>query len=373
MLKLWYIANYRLPSSRAHGIQTVAMCQALAQQGMAVTLVLPRRRFSQPEAIGSFYNLKPLFSIRNIPCVDLVGMIPVLGFWLQSLTFMIGVWFSLVRCPADTAIYSRDPFSAYILSFTGRRVIFEIHQFPRKLKWWHKLFFRRPIFFVAISQALVSELKQLGIAEKRVLLAPDGVDLELFPSQKTSEECRRLFRLPAEKKLLVYTGSLSREKGLAVMMESLSLLPADFLLVIAGGSTAEIKQWTDQLYQDQLAKVQWLGWLPHQQIPDVLQAADILIIPNSGRYRSSGRYTSPLKLYEYLSTAKPLVAADVESLRSIMAEQAGVFYFQPDQASSFVAAVGLATRDISHQYRRAASGYSWSNRAESIIRNFLNV
>ena len=53
---LFYIANVRMPTEKAHGIQVAKMCEAFASFGAAVTLVLPKRG-SQGD-IAAAYGVK---------------------------------------------------------------------------------------------------------------------------------------------------------------------------------------------------------------------------------------------------------------------------------------------------------------------------
>lgn len=41
--ELLYIANYRMPTERTHGLQVAKMCEAFAAEGIDVTLLVPRR------------------------------------------------------------------------------------------------------------------------------------------------------------------------------------------------------------------------------------------------------------------------------------------------------------------------------------------
>ena len=43
-MKITYLANIRIPTEKAHGIQIMKMCQAFANQGVRVELVVPKRK-----------------------------------------------------------------------------------------------------------------------------------------------------------------------------------------------------------------------------------------------------------------------------------------------------------------------------------------
>ncbi len=53
--KLIYIANARIPTEKAHGLQTMTMCEAFALKGFNLQLILPRRFNSIKEDPFKYY------------------------------------------------------------------------------------------------------------------------------------------------------------------------------------------------------------------------------------------------------------------------------------------------------------------------------
>src|SRR4030042_3301701 len=78
-MKLLYIENIRIPTQKAHGIQIIKTCEALALQGCQVELILPTRENSIFKGINPFqyYGVKKIFKIKKIISID--------PFWLMKL------------------------------------------------------------------------------------------------------------------------------------------------------------------------------------------------------------------------------------------------------------------------------------------------
>ena len=81
-MKIAYIQNVRIPTERAHGIQIMKMCEALARLGHDVELIVPRRSNLLKENPFNYYGIRKTFKIRKLPCLDLIplnkyGQIPV--------------------------------------------------------------------------------------------------------------------------------------------------------------------------------------------------------------------------------------------------------------------------------------------------------
>ena len=64
-MKILYIANARMPTEKAHGIQIMKTCEAFAELGHEVELILPWRFNPIKEDIFEYYNVKKNFKIKK--------------------------------------------------------------------------------------------------------------------------------------------------------------------------------------------------------------------------------------------------------------------------------------------------------------------
>lgn len=65
-MKLYYIENLRIPTEKAYGIQIMKMAEAFADQGIEVTLVLPKKYTQIKEDPFVYYQVKRNFKIKRI-------------------------------------------------------------------------------------------------------------------------------------------------------------------------------------------------------------------------------------------------------------------------------------------------------------------
>src|SRR5512147_1262730 len=73
-MRIAYIADMRLPTEKAHGLQIVENCAALAEGGADVTLVVPRRfntRALRRVEPWDYYSVSRSFAVVRLPCIDL--------------------------------------------------------------------------------------------------------------------------------------------------------------------------------------------------------------------------------------------------------------------------------------------------------------
>ena len=118
------------------------------------------------------------------------------------------------------------------------------------------------------------------------------------------------------------------------------------------------------------------GRQPHQKIPLYLKAADVLVLPNKKGESISEKYTSPLKLFEYMVSQRPIVASNLPSIREILNENNAIL-FEPNNFKSLALGIKklIQNKDLAeHLANQAwleAQKYTWSTRTKKII-EFIN-
>ena len=93
-MKLYYIANARMQTEMAHGVQIAKMCEAFAALGNEVTLVLPALG-AHPDFFAA-YGVRENFRIHYLPVLDLPLRLPG-AFALLVLSFAIAVRIWLLK------------------------------------------------------------------------------------------------------------------------------------------------------------------------------------------------------------------------------------------------------------------------------------
>ena len=138
---------------------------------------------------------------------------------------------------------------------------------------------RRATGLLAVSQGLVEGMAALGIPREKIGLHRTGLDADLFrPYDRRL--CRGQFGLPRDRPVLATVGALIPRKGQRFVIEALTNLP-DAILLIAGHGP-------DEAMLRELAKtigvaerVHFLGAVPHGELPVLLNAADVFVLPSS--------------------------------------------------------------------------------------------
>lgn len=385
-MRLVYLANNRIPSEKANSLQIMQMCRAFLKQGAEVTLLVPRRM--QPRVMRgvsdpfAYYGIAERFPIERVPCLDALEVAPARlqhpAFALQSATFAASLAANLASRPADV-YYSRDPLSTVMLALMPasirRGAVYEAHTFPgpgprRDLHLWA---IRRIGKLVCITQGLADEYAARGVETSRLLVAPDAVELERFTAMPAKEEARASLGIPLDRKVACYTGHLYRWKGAHTLALASGLLPHEYLVYLVGGTEEDQESLRRFVAERGLSRATLAGHLSPKQVVSYLAAADVLVLPNSGADLRSSRYTSPMKLFEYMAARRPIVASDLPALREVLCHEENAILVRPDDPAALAEGIARAGSDAALSARLAESawrdvqGFSWNARARHIL------
>lgn len=373
MKKILYIANIRLPTEKAHGLQIMKTCEALARQGIEVELIIPKRFNTFKNDQFAFYNVVNNFKIIKVWCLDLISLniFDKLGFWIESYTFYRSIK-NYLRGQSEAVYYTRDISIAYWLSKIVSQVYYEIHTLPIKLSRCHYEAWERAAGLVVISEGLKQELVRRGVSQEKILVARDSVDARQFKINESLEECRKKLNLSLNQKIVVYTGHLYKWKGVDILVEAGKFLLPDIHIYIVGGTIKDLKKIRQKYHSP---NVHIVGWQEHSLIPYWDKAADVIVLPNSAKEKIGALYTSPLKLFEYMASGTPMVISDLPAMREVVKEGEVVF-FRPDDNNGLAVAIRFVfenrsyCREVAKNLQENVAQYSWETRA-TLIKNFI--
>lgn len=378
MKKFIYIANVRMPTEKAHGIQIMQTLSALARNipsGAQMRLVVPRRVNKIKLNPAEYYGLRFDFQIKKLPCIDLMFLPVFKAFWfgIESVSFTVfaAAYFLFER---NAVFYTRDALIATMLAALGKKVFYEIHDLPVGKSRLHNWAWKRSRGLIAISDGLKRGLVGRGIDEKKIIVARDAVDIGKFNVAESQKECRQKLNLPLDKKIILYSGHLYAWKGADVLLEAARSFPfakrPGIMFVFVGGTDEDVIRFRKSA--DGLSHIFIAGHRPHQEIPFWLKAADILVMPNSAKEDISRLYTSPMKLFEYMASGRPVVASDLPAFREVLNES-NAFLVAPDSADAIINCVlrlldNLGDADLRAKRAEAdVRDFTWDRRAVRIL------
>src|SRR3989344_745553 len=376
MLKIKYITNVRIPSPRAQAYAIMKMCEEFGRASADVELIIPERKHSEiREDPFKYYKIEEKFRINRVKSIDLLGPFFVFGklfYWVDIISFLCSLFFRKIVVEGYI-VYTRDFLIPTIFS-RKNFVCLELHEIPTS-KFLFKFLIKKPKLFFVLNQNIKNILIGFGVPTEKIHIAPSGVDLNEFKIALSQEEARTKLGLQLDKKTIVYTGHLYKWKGVGTLAEAAKKLP-EYTFVFVGGVSPQIDEFKKNF--GSYSNIVIHPFQERNMMPLYNAAADVVVIPNSQYSNISSSYTSPLKLFEYMASKKPIIVSDLPSMREVLNEK-NCFFAEADNPESFAEVIKkvienseLSVKAVETAFQDVQK-YSWTKRAQNILQEISNI
>ncbi|MBZ0278340.1 MAG: glycosyltransferase [Anaerolineae bacterium] len=394
-MKLLYIADIRLPTEKAHGLQIMQNCEAFAQAGAEVTLWVARRiniaELRGVRDVWAHYGVRPVFGLRHLPTLDLLPLVPDRNDWLarvifyiQLATFILAALLRALFTPADV-IYSRDALVILALSLVKprRALAYEAHRLNagRAGRWLQGQVVRRAGTVIAVTQKLADGLVEAGANPARVIVAHDGIRRERFQDMPSQAEARRALGWPEDAFIVGYVGrlqTLSMDKGVGTLVTALAGVEG-VSLGLVGGPDDMAEAFRQHWLGLGLDASRFLnaGQVAPERVPLCLSALDICAMPFPWTTHFA-YYASPMKIFEYMASGRAIVASDLPSTAEVVTHEKSALLVPPSDTGALAAAIirlrddaGLRGRLAQQAQQTVLAHYTWEARAQAILNKIM--
>lgn len=355
MAILFYISPSDFDEDFANTIQTKKMSKYFSDHIPTYTIA----HGTKDKQIQFLYLIRPLFS-----------------HFVKSLTFSIfalGIVLRLSNINEDQKkyIYTRSVYTALLFVLFGfRNVMLEVHDIRKNsISYFAHLWLASyKIAYVAISSPLRSCLISLKAKYISIKVFPDAHDNPVLSIQEGIDNYRDIRqRFNNVNKLSIgYFGKIAPHKGQELLTNIINDYSSSFDFHIYSKDHLKLKNLNCFTCE-----------VPHDRVFESITKMDILLMTgvSSSSNFSHGNFTSPLKLYEYLSSLKPILYFPVGDLES---ELKGTLSAPFVYSSGFLSALSelLNAEDyvnLIQQTANLAHKRTWKNRCELIVRELNNV
>jgi len=327
-MKILMLAPEPYFQSRGTPISVYFRLKALSSLGHEVDLVTYHMGEDRTFKNVNIMRIADLFSIRNIKIGPSWAKIP-----LDFLLF-IKAFSQLLRKRYDL-IFSHE--EAALLGVLLSKMwnlphIYDMHSsLPQQLEnfnfsksqlmkslfnWLERFILKHSHSVIVICKDLCNQIKRAGYEGKGVLLE-NFLDFE--PASLSEEEVmeRRSEICSNEEKIVLYTGNFQAYQGIEMLLKAVSgICSKNVVFLLVGGTRSSVERIKKKAEQERvLQKVHLTGQVDPSEIPLYIRLADVLVSP-----RLSGTNT-PLKIYSYLKSGKPLVATDLWTHTQVLNEK----------------------------------------------------
>jgi PEP-CTERM/exosortase A-associated glycosyltransferase len=216
---------------------------------------------------------------------------------------------------------------------------------------------RRADAVAVICEGLRADLIARGIDPAKIMVSPNGVDLEMFgtPAPRDDALASELGLDGAH--VIGFIGSFYDYEGLdtliAAMPDLVARDPAIRLLLVGGGPMAEA--WRSLAAASPVAdRIHFVGRVPHDQVERYYSLIDVLVYPR--RKMRLTDLVTPLKPLEAMAQDRLVAASDIGGHRELIADGVTGTLFAPDDPAALAAAVaGMFADRAGWDERRATA------------------
>ncbi len=175
-----------------------------------------------------------------------------------------------------------------------------------------------------ISRNLVNYSIGCGANSRKVVLLPAGVDRNRFNPDVSGVSIRNQYNVGTEHVLMLFMGWLYRFTGVKEVVNSLLSeefeIPIKFMIVGRGELSTELIKMRSRA-ENRLILVDWVDYTA---LPQYVASSDVCLLPSP--HSEVMRNIIPIKIYEYMSCGKPVVATKMPGLLEEFGEGNGIIY-----------------------------------------------
>ena len=191
---------------------------------------------------------------------------------------------------------------------------------------------------VTVSERNLETFKTLRVPVDRVQVVPNGVNADVFSPERTDGQLRREMGLEG-KVVIAFVGLFYPWHGVSYLAKAFvrvaAAVPEAHLLLVGDGDEREtVRSILSEAGLE--SRVTFTGMVPHQRVPFLMQAADILTAPHAPWKEFFG---SPIKLFEYMSSGKSVVASNVGQIPQIIRHEENGLLFPAGDVDALAAAL----------------------------------
>jgi glycosyltransferase involved in cell wall biosynthesis len=379
-----FFIGEELPKPEAHLVQSTNAANGAANVGYSTVLVYPQKGLAALNPVNLIRPFRPrkpsleLIEYYNLHDKLKVSPLPMpwpVDYWqskfTDSNTIATKYYFPFYILPTTKLVHSRNWNFVKSAVRNGIPAIYEHHHHEDKP--FDQDIVKSPLFQIAVT--VIDTIRETMIANgmppEKVITLHNGFNRLFMERQpEKAQQWREKLLQNQREYLVVYSGALQQFKGIDVLIEVAKEMP-NVQFACAGGKPAEVEHYQKLSQKQQVPNIAFLGYLLHNELPSLLQAADILAHPHcSGQ---AATFTSPLKLFDYFASGVPVVATEIPSLTQFKSTEAIAAWCEPDNSHQFAESL----RQALAKYPRKITGYdhiikfvqqfSWENRAAKIL------
>lgn len=363
-MHILFLTDNFAPETNAPASRTHEHTRRWVASGHRVTVVTTAPNFPAGVVFAGYRNR--LWQREQIDGVEVIRLWTYItanqGFLrrtLDYLSFMLAAILATPFLPRADVIVSTSPqfftpCAAYVVSRLKRRPwVFELRDlWPdsivavgamketaliRVLRKLEYFLYRKATRIVSVTHAFRKVLANNGIDPARIVVVPNGADLEAYQPGERSELLAEKFGCKG-KFVAAYVGTIGLAHGLGILLDAAEQLRArdDIALVLVGTGAAE-QALISEANRRGLNNVHFAGSVSKAEVREYWRFCDVALV----LLRDSPlfRHVLPSKMFEAMSTERPIILGVQGESAAVLREARAGIAIPPEDASALAAAI----------------------------------
>lgn len=382
-ISIAYVSPSTLPSTSANSVHVVLQAAALLSKDVNLFLFAHSGLCSEAnltESILKAYGVdlrKATFVTFNSTSKKLL-----------NLRIAVSALFSLLTKELPQKVLSRNLYFSFFYAVVLRRsLIFETHQVEQGFrKVLQIMTMTKPwVKTIVISKKLEEILTvEQGVAPYNVTILPDAAPDGLLPAinKNRMDKLNQIASIPKRKwnSVCGYIGQLYEGRGIEII-ESMAQERPDTFFLVYGGEPQDVAHRRE--VNAHLPNIFFGGFISHPEAQNVMRCVDFLLMPYQTKVsigskgHDTGRWMSPMKMFEYMAAGVPIISSDLPVLREILRNEENALLVSPSKHKEWCMALDRLSNDpvLAESIGKCAYSdyiekYTWERRAEAILSLF---
>lgn len=228
---------------------------------------------------------------------------------------------------------------------------------------------------ITVNQSIAEELKnRYAIKMPAIVMNTPAYNIIEKPKSLRLE-----LNIPLDKRIIIYSGSMTFNRGLEELIQSLIYLPEYVLILMGYGNESYLGELKNTAKSAGVQnRLYFFGPVPHEEVATYLASADVGAAPIKNAALSY-YLCSPNKLFEFIQAGIPVVGSNFPELTRVITEQKIGYTFNPKDPEDIAQTIQKIFADsntyqlMKNNTKEAAKLYNWEIESQKLIEVYGNM